>query len=52
MAHTSSTQNVYSKQYGSHLKMSHVLFIITNYLELTPKPSWCPQGHHNVHTGL
>jgi len=34
---------MYSKQYVSHLKSSHVLlFNNMNYLELKPKASWCP----------
>jgi hypothetical protein len=39
----SSTHNMYSKQYVSHLKRSHFnLFIIMNHVELKPQPSWCP----------
>ena len=45
----SSTQNVYTKQYDSHLKSSHVLFIIMYYLHLK---RGVPQSHHNVHTVL
>ena len=40
MAHSSSTQDMYSQQYGSHLKISHVLiFVVTECIELKFKAS-------------
>jgi hypothetical protein len=41
---SSSTQDMYSEQYGSHLKISHVLlFVITECMELKFKASQCLQ---------